>query len=320
MALFGNNKEEIANIIIRAEVLAAQNGTTSFILLHQYAGELEKENKKLARDIRKLSKKLKQGLKRHDAYKQYLDDDILRLLKFSEEKSVSAGTVFEKYSPVKEKTTTYLKAIKKGLRTPLVIYTIMALVFSSVVSKFKIINEVSTKKLSTTSLFILDNYLLICGIILIFFIYFFIFIPQKMPLIKNIFSKLRSLLALSSVVTLMDIGYGSADVIPAITKQFDLKKGKHRTMNATALVELLKLNKIVTVFESADIKIGIEMSSLKETAAQILRRKMEDVETLNKEVAEILKNVSILLTAIPVLLAMIVFLESLALLTSQIGG
>ncbi len=320
MSFFDNTKKEVAGVIMRAEIISLESGVSIFETLEAYANELKKSDKKVSFALKEISKKIRNGQKRWDAYKKYLDEDILKLLKTSEEKSIPAGEIFHKYAPVKEMAEGYIRSIKSGLKSPIVMYILLSGIFSFVVSNFKVINSVSDKKMSAYSMFVMDHYILITGAILAFFVYMFYFIPEKMPILKSIFSKLNALLALSTVVTMFEMGYGAAATTPIVAKQFGLKRKKRNQKNAAAMVEMLRDNKIINAVEGADIKIGIEHGEFKRAMNSILNNKISDVDSLNKEVSKIMDNISVLMTAIPVIIAVSVFVEVMAIVTSSIGG
>ena len=238
MALFENTKEDIAGIIMRTEILSAENGVSVFSMLYQYADDLKKEKKAVATGLKDVARRLQNGQKRHEAYKKYLDADILRLLKVSEQKNIPAGEIFKKYVPVKDIADSSIRAIKKGLRTPLVTFSIISIVFSFIVGNFKQVSDIAQGGLSPTAIFIMDYYLIICGSVLVLFAYLFFVIPDKLPLLKGIFKKLKGLLILSSVTTLQDMGFGASETIPVLVSQFGLARKKKDGENAKALAQL----------------------------------------------------------------------------------
>jgi len=316
----GAERKQIAGIIMRAEISSLNNGVSIFETLESYSDELKKDSKSVSLSLREAARKLEASQKRWDVYKKYLDDDILRLLKISEEKNIPAGDIFAKYAPVKTIAEDNIAAVKKGLKTPIIMFVILASIFSFVVKNFAVINSVSDEKLSPTAMFIMNDYLLITGTMLAILIYLFFFIPEKVPLLKPVFKKLESLLILSTLDTMFSVGYSSSAVTPILVKQFQLKAKKRMAGNVSDLINILKNNNVVDAIEGADIKIGIENADFQKTIADVLKNRLKTIETLQKETGKIMDNISTILTAVPVVLALYVFGEVMAIVTNQIGG
>jgi hypothetical protein len=59
---------------------------------------------------------------------------------------------------------------------------------------------------------------------------------------------------------------------------------------------------------------------LQKAIDRILRDRLENVDSLNKVVSEAIKNITVLLMAIPILLAMAVLGDVMAIISSAIGG
>jgi len=319
MGLFQNNKE-IEKIIFRAELLATASGISIFEILEKYAIDLKKEDRKKAFTLSEISKKLRVGKKRWDVYKNIISKEILDLLKIAEEKSIPSGVIIKEYAPIKNITEKYINSVKSSLKSPLIIFILLSLIFSVVVEKFRVVDTIGSTGLSDASLFIMNNFLFITGIILVIMVYLFLAIPQKLPVLKIVFDKLNSMLALSMVATMFKIGYSGEEITPVMMKQFKLKKTKKRYSGAEELIETLRENKYLSTFESADIKIAISLGEFENSISSILKERLDDTESLKATVGEFIKNATTILLAIPILLAMFILADVMLIVTSMIGG
>jgi len=312
------NKKEIASIILRAEILSMSSGVAVFEMLDNYSREVKRDRKKVSFQLMTLSKKLKAGRKRWDVYKEFLDKDILKLLMVAEEKSIPAGKILENYAPIKDISEKYLRSIKSSLKSPIGIYVVLSLVFSVVVDKFKTLSTMG-EGLSEISMIIINNFLTITGALLVVFVYFLGFIPEKMPLLRGVFSKLNSMLALSTSSIMFKIGYSAVDAIPVLVKQFSIKSIKKRN-DAEGLILLLKENKFIDVYEGADMKIAMSIGEFDTSIDRILQSRLNNIDDLNKSVSEVISNITVILTAIPLVLAMSVMANVMTLTLSLMGG
>lgn len=320
MSLFGNEKEKVAEILMRAELVSQKNGTSVFETIELYSNEIKKEEKKASSILMKIAKKLRFGKKRWVAYKGYLDDDLLKLLSIASSKSIASGVIFSNFAPIKEISMKYKKSIKSGFYAPLIQFVALSFVFNFVVSEFKILNSMGNTHLSSASMFIIDYFLYITFAITAIIGYFFFIKPTSLPLLKGVFNKLDSMLALSTVSTMFDVGYSSSDVFPLIVKQFKIKKSSSYGKNAGGLVKLLRVNEYINSFESADIKLSIENGTLEESISGILKSRLDEVDLLRDMVKQVVSNISLSLIALPVFMAGSVFIDVLTLITSIAGG
>lgn len=314
-----SNKQEISKMILRAELSAPRSGVSVFDMLGEYAKEIEKDKPKIAIKLQEVSRRMRRGEKRWNIYKNYVDSDILNLLEMAEQKSIPASKIFQTYIPIKELSEKYIKSIKNSLKSPLGIYLLLSVVFSFVVEKFRIVDTVGNAHLSSTALFIIDNFLAVTGGILVFIVYALLIAPQTMPLLKGIFKKLNSMLVLSTTLTMFEIGYSSAEIISILAKQFNLKV-KRQQKDSKLLVMLLKENRFVDTYEGADIKIGIVHGSLKDTLQRILEDRLEDAEGMKDIISDVVKNISLAMMAIPIVMTMIVMFDVMMIISSISGG
>jgi len=319
MTIFSNAKKEIATIIMRAELISKEAGVSVAETLLEYSKELKKE-KEISSALEKISKRISSGVKRKEAYKKYLDDDILGLLKIAEDNSIPAGDIFSQYAPIKSMSDGFIKSIRSSIKTPVGIFILLTTIFSFVLSNLYEITSLTEKSISDAGTFVAENYAYINIAMLILFLYLFYSIPDKIPLLKPVFMRLRSLLALSTMSILFKVGYSSSEIIPLMQKQFNLKRKKKEKRNANSLVGMLADNDILTPVEGADLKIGIRHGAFDDSLQVSLSNKLKDIENLGKEISKIMESLSIVLTAFPILLALFVIAEILLLITSMSGG
>jgi hypothetical protein len=297
-------------------VFAPDAGISSFLLLRKYALEIKKENKSASIKMEQISKSIEKGKSKINSYEDYLDKEIIRLIKVAEEKKIPEGVVFKQYSPVKKMADKYKKKIKTSLYSPIAVYAVISLVFSNVLQNFASLNDIG-EGFSGASLYLMDNYLYITGSILAVLIYLLMTIPEKLPVLKKIFHLLDSIIALTVVAIMVEkMGYSSSEVISMMKKNYNLIPKRRIENNAEGLVNLLKQNKIISPFEGADIKLSIEFGKLGSSIDDILENRLSDIDMLDKITEEIVKNISLIMSALPFLLTLIVFKDILRILTS----
>jgi hypothetical protein len=140
-----------------------------------------------------------------------------------------------------------------------------------------------------------------------------------MPMLKTIFDKLNSMLTLSTIKTMTDIGYSPGETIPILTKQYNLKKSKKQN-DASGLMVLLSQNNFIDAYEGADLKISISNGNFTDALKRLLKERLDNIQALNETVSEVIKNMTVLLIAIPLILTMTVLADVMALISDMIGG
>lgn len=299
--MFGSDRQRIEEIIYNAEINSANVGTSVMELLSEYASELKHEKPQIAAKLVGLTKELRAGVKRWDAYKPYVDESVLVLLNIAEASSIPSDKIIRDYAPVRRITAAHEKTIRRNMLGPTGGAAFITALLSYSVSQFKKPIDSGMIVLPDNILFMMDYYTLINFTVVFLISGVIIAFPRKIPMLKGIFDKLDSLLALSIIRTMILVGYSSDDLIPVIKKQFKIDH-KVEGQGIVGLVELLRFKKYITAEEAAEIKITMRNSDPIRPMAQYIKEREGDGEVYTKEAGKAVSTMAMLMTAVPVLM------------------
>jgi hypothetical protein len=310
LSMLDFDRKSIQDIIFRAESTSNAIGVSMIELLDKYAEELKETKPSISSKISAITKQLKSGKKRWDAYKEYVDGDVLELLKIAENKSIPAGVIINSYIPVKSMTSEYRKNIRSNLMGPIggALFLISLLGYSVMQFKKPIDDGmvvVSDSIVTIASHYYLFNYSFIIVAASLLFLF-----PHKMPVLNKIFKKLDSLLAIATIETMMQVGYAAAEIIPSIKKQFDLSY-EPKQRNIDGLTALLRDAKFITPEESAEIKIATTHDDPKKSLQRLMVERTKDADALSAEIGKTIKTITLVLTAMPVMMMVAVMVSFL---------
>ena len=296
-------KKGVRKIIYRSELASKKMGVASVELIENYADAL-KENKKLYFQLQKIIKVLKTGKPKDIVYKDILDKDILVLLKESRIKQIPSETIFRDYVPLKETGERILTSIKKKLYVPFFIYAMLVIGLNNTMKSFLEVAETGVVNFGGMQVWMMENFVVINFVIGFIFAFFLIIIPTKTPLIKKVFLRIRGMLALSTIRTMSDMAYSSADMHKTLMKQFDIQATKtdrsKNKNNIDKLIELLRNQKMLDLLEGAELKLGAERGELTESVNILLSDKEDEIVDLQEMVNAIVGTLAMLLLTPPV--------------------
>jgi hypothetical protein len=308
--LFNFNRQKVQDIIFNAEINSANIGTSVMDLFQKYATEFEAEDPAVSVKLIELSKKLQSGVKRWDAYAPYIDEDILSLLKVAEENSITADRIIRGYVPVKNITKKYQSSIRSNIIGPSIGALIISAILGYTVSQFKKPIDQGMVTVSQNIHFITNHYYLMSFSFVIVLSGFIIIFPNKVPILKGIFKKLESLMSLAIIRTMLQLGYSSDDLIGVIKKQYKIdfvvdSKG------ITGLIQLLRFAKYITPEEAAEIKITTQQDDPIKTIDKFIQDRVDAGESLIKEAGKAVTSLSMIMTAVPIILMVLVMISFL---------
>lgn len=314
-------KEDIQNILFQAEINSAKVGTSYIELLDKYSQELNGSDDILAERINQIVRLLRQGKKRWDVYEGIVDEDVLVLLKMAEQKSISPDKIIENYLPVKNLISEYRKTIKRNLIGPIVRSVVVIILLGYTVTQFKKPMDDKMVIVSDFAYFIADNYFLLSLSIVGVVALMLFTVPHKLPLLKNIFKKLDSILAMATTNTMLQVGYSSAAIIPILKEQFKSEYVPDK-YDIDGLVSFLRTEGLMRPDESAELKLAVTLHDPEETLSRFINTRKKDSEGLTKEAGKAVSVVALILTAIPIIFMVLVmtqFLMSAADMSQKAG-
>jgi len=319
-------KKDVLRVIYRSEISAPQMGVSSIELLKNYAHEL-RNNKKLSAKITGLARQLEKNKSKDLVYREFLDDDIYELLKDSIKRQIPAHEIFSGYVPFKEMGEQLISSIKKKLYVPMIVFTLLTIGLNFTIKSFAEIAETGVINFTDMSTFLMNNYLLVNFSFGAFAGYWLMLSPEKVPIIKKVFHKIKGMLALSTVRTMYEMSYASGEIRKTLIRQFDIKekKSKKRTKGGALgeidiLLQLLKDEDFVSDIQSAELKMSSARGDVEKGVALILKEKENEIKDLNTVVDSVITNVSMLLLAPPIVIMVMVLLELMVSTTSMASG
>ncbi|CAA6806637.1 MAG: Unknown protein [uncultured Sulfurovum sp.] len=304
---FSDAHRETIKTIYRAEVKAPDMGESVSVILAKYRDVYKrlKSNKKVISNLNYIIRELDRRSDRDVVYKGILSDDIVLFLKEASKKHIKPSMIFEKYAPIKEKADKISRSTRNKLFIPIIVYFVALFGVNFMLSIFKEMRDDAIMPFSATVNFILDNFLWINGLIGIILIVLVFLYTEKLPIIKNAFLEIRGMLTLASIEVYHEMRYSSAEMIPALKRQFSLKYSPTKK-DIEGLVRLLEKEKLINPFQAAEIEIETERGKLLRGIQVALDEKTEKVEKLNYIMQDTIGKFSILMVAPQIIQAIIV--------------
>lgn len=304
--MFFSDREKIQRTIFKAEMLAESIGAPISEILKKYSDELRAGEKNTAEKISLIVSSLRSGKKRWDAYGKVIDPDVSKLLRMADEKSLSPGAIIRAYVPAKELSVKYKNGLKRSLKNPIGVFFAVTFTLGYVVQNFSSMVNSGTFKVNDFTIFVMNNFYLINFIFITLVTIPLVYSPEKMPILKKVFTRLDSILALASIEALLAIGYSTADAIPQIKKQFNIDfEPKKRNING--LIDLLLHKKFIDHYEAAEIKILTKEDDSKEAIRRIVRDRIDESKNMSEDMTKLVMNLSIVFSIVPFLLLLVVF-------------
>lgn len=309
----GVNKKEIIRIVYRAEITGENNTESSKVLLEGYAKDMAEldlaKNRKTVEILKVMAKKLHEGQSRKKVYSGFVPDDVLMFVAEAEDIGVKAGVIFKQYAPIKELGDKAIAKVKKKMYFPFAIFLFAVLVFNYIVGEFSPLAESGAIKFSALSIFVMDYYLFINLAYGILFASLFIFIPEKLPIVKSLFSEINGMLAVSTMIVLHQLRYASVDMIPILSRRFDLARFNPNRRDIEGLTRMLYRGKLLTDLEASEIRNSGSVTGeggLKKVFSSIFVEKKENVMLLDEMLQEVVKNLTIFLISVPIFIMLYV--------------
>lgn len=306
MGLFSSDNTELVRIITRAEITGDVLKTSVSGVIKNYTKDLAdlnyNKNKATIQKLNIVIKKLEDAQDRSRVYSGILPKDVLGFI--SEAEMLGSGKsshIFKDYLPIKELGEKSLKKLKRKMIFPFVIFALATMIFNVVVGKFLPIAEAGTIDFSTASLFVMKNFLLINMLWGAFFAFFFLAIPKKIPMIKQLFSEIEGMMAVSNVIILHRLSYGASEMIQPLMNRFGLEKFAPRNHDINGLTGMLYKGSLLTDLQASDIRnSGSVTAQLEPALLMVFEEKRENVLLMGEVLDEVVKNMTILLIAVPV--------------------
>jgi len=307
-----DSNRDLIKIIYRAEITAEAVNTSVSGILENYRVDLSELNRNKNREIVKklgsISKKLQNAEPRELVYKGILPEDVISFIAQAETiGGVKASDIIREYAPIKELGEKSLKKIKTKMYFPFGIFVVAVLLFKFLVGEFIPIANAGTIYFSDFTKFIMNNFLYINMVYGGIFVFIFILIPKKVPLIKKIFSEIEGMLALSTIIILHRLSYSASEMIPSLVSRFKLQKLVPRNKEIKGLTAMLYQAKYLTDLQASDIRnSGSVTGQLGSVLNRIFVEKQERVVLIDELVQEAIKNITVLLITFPIVMMLIV--------------
>lgn len=298
-------KVEIENILLKAELTAATSGVAIHELLNEYAKALAKGEPFISQEIYHVRKLLLSNKPRYVAYSKYVNKGFLTILKTAEERKKPVNSLLEIYAPIYELSRKYDIAIRTSLRFPLVGFVVFSVVFSVVLRVFKTMKD----QLSPYSTFIINYFPYISATIFFSLLYLLLVHRQKIPFLRSVYHRLNSILAISMTALFYNMGISTQDVLPIIRVQFKLPASTKKRIDINTLIQEFLAAKFITPLLGADIQMGVTYREPKKVFKTISNDMMFEAEQLSAPIGDAVKNIALFISAIPAILAMIVFFD-----------
>ena len=303
-------KKKVEGIIFEAELTALRSGVDRIEVLKAYAREIKSE--RLREEITKIVRKLEKGERYSKVYEPYLSPDVVKLIEIAESKGLPIAKMIEEYVPVKKTVENLESSLKAGLKVPLVTFALVSLVFSFVLSQFKQISQ--SLELSFYSTFLMDYYawvMLVIGVVFGVVLWKY---PNKVPFFKKVYDELKAIIGLSLSKTAYQMGLSSADLVPML-KSYYQAQGKY-SLDISGVIKLLY--PYLSELDKAQILIAVKYGKIEEKLSELANEKFKNVENLRKVINDGVDNLTKVLIAIPIFPPLVVYLDILSKVTSNI--
>ncbi|MBN2066791.1 MAG: hypothetical protein JW771_08310, partial [Candidatus Thermoplasmatota archaeon] len=298
-------KKKVAKVIYRAETSSASMGVSSIELIKKFAVELEKD-KRVAQKLHKIRRELDKGRNKEKVYAEVLDKDILVLLEESRVRQIPSDAIFQDYVPLKEISERTESSIRRRLYFPIIIFTVLVLLMNTTMKQFYEIQDGGMIEFSAITTFMMKYYLEINFIYGLMVSVPLIFFPDRMPGIQGIFLKIRGMLALSTAKTMVGMAFPMDEILKTLKKQFQRRKQEKKKVffkdRTAALLDFLQHEGMISLMQSAELKIGSERNEFDLVATHILKEKQEEVADLGELINAKLGLVSLIIMTPPIIM------------------
>jgi hypothetical protein len=317
---FSTDYRNLIQRIYRAEVKAEEDSNKSVsTYMEDYAEDFlsfEPKETRVPYELKKLAKEIKKGKRGYEVYDGLISEEIITFLKTSEAKGVKASMVFARYAPIKEMGERAMRGVRRKLIVPMGLLVLFILGIYYIMGTFREIYEDGVIPLGDSAVFIMDHFVAITVIYAAIFAYLLIIIPQKLPGLKKIFANINGMLALASMDIMHYISYDAGQMIMPIRQQFKIKRN-HPRRDIFGLTDILYHEGYITKDQGSEMRRETELSVAIERA---LEEKKETVEGLNEVVQDAVKELSLLLLALPLFLMLYVLANLMLNAADQLGG
>ena len=297
-------KSKIAEAIYQAEIDTDHYGGSIGTSLLSYADtikELEPKKITFAQKIKNIANRILKGEKKERIYAQYLEKDILFILKEASKEGVTSGHIIKEYRPIKKMADDVRRKIRSKLLIPIVISLGSIGMMDYVVSQFlDIMNDGTLMGDFELARTIGENYIYIGIALTAALAVPLIVFPHKVPKLKNIFIKTDAMMAVLLVKILNDIGHSPITIIPFLQQSFSLNIPVLEK-DIKGLVKLLYKAKYISIFQAAKL---MKPKSLKRDFPILLGDTLgsikQDVELSADIINDAVGNLSTFLILLPV--------------------
>lgn len=315
-------RRKMEDIILGAEMAASKSGADHIEMLEEYGSSFKKTDDELSKRSYSLAKKLSAGGKRWTVYKDYLDNDVLMLLKIGADKNITAGRMIEDYMPIKRIIADFRNTIRSNLLTPIVVTFIAIFILGYINTELKKNIDSGFMKVSEFSYMLMDNFYLFNFTMAIAFTVILFAFPKYVPVLNKVYRELDSMQALSLVNTLLKVNHHSVEIIPIIKSQFKIEHVPRRN-DMEGLIEVLLDGKLITIFEAAEIRVSAARTSPQRAISLIVEERKKVADRVTQIAGSIVSVAVKLLLTSPVLFTLSMFnalLQGAIAMSQGVGG
>ncbi|MBX6424106.1 hypothetical protein [Thermosulfurimonas sp. F29] len=294
---------DVERTIYRAEETAMRAGVGANRILEQYIRFLRASQPGLADALREVHESLNRcGLgNKAAAYRGFLPQEVTSLLRLAETKGLDTTKFLGEFALVRTLVEKQKRTVRAGLTVPVLMACLIAGILGAIAGRFKA--HAATLHLGSVSVFIASHfhliaYLLIGGMAFVFFRF-----PHRVPLLKRIYRVLDSVLVVGVINIMYRAGFSFTEIAPLVANQFNLGAVPSK---AQALIDALVRRGILTPLEGADLLVALEYTKPEELLNILRDRKLEEAARISEQTGEVVKNVAILFSVIPIGLFLIV--------------
>lgn len=293
---FKKVNKKIEEIIISAEMDALHSGVPVSELYSEYVKEISKEDKTVAIALREILTRMRKGEKAVNAYKGFVSEDLLNLLKLADLRNVGASVIFENYAPVKKELDKRESQIKNAIRLPLIKFFIFSFIFYFPLGKLiGISDKVETLHLSKLSYSVHDLYpFIIIATALVYYFVVFMF-RENLPVVGYVYKGIKASLMLTLIHTLYRLGLPPKEIIPLIKDYAKIRVGRVEP-SISGLINMMR--NYLTAIERANLIVA-GTTRFEEELMNISEKKLVAVGNATETAKEILDNFGYVLLLIP---------------------
>jgi len=303
-------KKKVQEVVFEAELTALKSGVDRTEVLKAYVREIKSE--KLREELTKIIRKLEKGERYSKVYEPYLSSDVVKLIEIAESKGIPIAKMIEEYVPVKKAVESLESSLKTQLKVPLITFAFVSVVFSFVLNQFKQISQ--SLELSFYSLFLMNYYAWTMFVIGVVFGVVLWRYPNRVPFFKKVYDELKAIIGLSLSKTAYQMGLSSADLVPML-KSYYQAQGKY-SLDVSGVIKLLY--PYLSELDRAQILIAVKYGKIEEKLSELANERFKNVENLKKVINDGVDNLTKVLIAIPIFPPLVVYLDILSKVTSNI--